>query len=58
LASLPSNILKGTVRISFVNDFGLREAGIDQDGVFKEFLQNVIKQVVDLKFNLFQVKFV
>ena len=55
LASLPANLFKGIVRITFVNDFGLKEAGIDQDGVFKEFLQSVIKQLVDLKFNLFQV---
>jgi hypothetical protein len=34
---------------------GLREAGIDQDGVFKEFLQDVVKQLLDPKFNLFQV---
>ena len=55
LASLPVNLLKSTLRISFINECGLREAGIDQDGVFKEFLQETIKQILDPKFNLFQV---
>ncbi len=55
LANLPVNLLKSTIRVSFINDCGLREAGIDQDGVFKEFLQETIKQLLDPKFNLFQV---
>jgi ubiquitin-protein ligase E3 B len=35
LAALPSRALKGCVRVRFVNEQGLDEAGIDQDGVFK-----------------------
>ena len=31
--------LKGTIRIEFVNETGLAEAGIDRTGVFKEFLE-------------------
>ena len=38
-----------------VNEFGLNEAGIDQDGVFKEFLLDVIKKILNPEFNLFQV---
>ncbi|KAK6014927.1 hypothetical protein OSTOST_19681 [Ostertagia ostertagi] len=34
-------------------DIGLDEAGIDQDGVFKEFLELTIKQVFDPALNLF-----
>lgn len=35
LAALPSRGLKGCVRVRFINEQGLDEAGIDQDGVFK-----------------------
>lgn len=35
LATLTANALKGTIRVRFQNEFGLDEAGIDQDGVFK-----------------------
>lgn len=51
--SLPS--LKSTIRVKMVNEFGLSEAGIDQDGVFKEFLLDVIKKILNPEFNLFQV---
>ena len=37
----------------FVNLQGLDEAGIDQDGVFKEFLEETIKKVFDPGLNLF-----
>ncbi|CAN7952003.1 unnamed protein product, partial [Ixodes pacificus] len=33
---------------------GLDEAGIDQDGVFKEFLEETIKRVFDPSLNLFR----
>jgi len=32
---LPPQSLKGIIRVRFVNEQGLYEAGIDQDGVFK-----------------------
>lgn len=35
LAALPSRALRGVVRVRFINEQGLDEAGIDQDGVFK-----------------------
>ncbi len=34
---------------------GLDEAGIDQDGVFKEFLEETIARVFDPSLNLFKV---
>lgn len=45
--------LKGSIRVKFINDFGLDEAGLDQDGVFKEFLEETIKRVFDPTLNLF-----
>lgn len=35
LALLPPQSLKGVIRVRFINEQGLDEAGIDQDGVFK-----------------------
>lgn len=54
LAALPSHALKGVIRVRFVNQQGLDEAGIDQDGVFKEFLEETIKRVFDPALNLFR----
>lgn len=54
LAALPARSLKGIVRVRFINQQGLDEAGIDQDGVFKEFLEETIKRVFDPSLNLFK----
>jgi len=53
LGTLASQALKGVIRVRFVNMQGLDEAGIDQDGVFKEFLEETIKKVFDPGLNLF-----
>jgi len=53
IAMLPPKALKGLIRVKFINDHGLDEAGIDQDGVFKEFLEDTIKRVFDPALNLF-----
>ncbi|KZT44623.1 ubiquitin protein ligase [Sistotremastrum suecicum HHB10207 ss-3] len=39
--------LKGEVQISFIDQFGNEEAGIDGGGVFKEFLTSLSKEVFD-----------
>ncbi|CAG0924855.1 unnamed protein product, partial [Notodromas monacha] len=54
LAGLSGAQLKGPVRVKFVNVQGLDEAGIDQDGVFKEFLEETVKRVFDPQMNLFR----
>lgn len=41
--------------MKFINSQGLDEAGIDQDGVFKEFLEDTIERVFDPALNLFKV---
>ena len=53
LTSLSSQAIKGIIRVKFINLQGLDEAGIDQDGVFKEFLEETIKKVFDPSLNLF-----
>lgn len=55
LAILPSQALKGVIRVKFINEQGLDEAGLDQDGVFKEFLEETIHRVFDPSLNLFKV---
>lgn len=55
LSVLPAQALKGLIRVRFINEQGLDEAGIDQDGVFKEFLEETIKRVFDPSLNLFKV---
>lgn len=54
LAMLPTSAMKGCIRVRFVNQQGLDEAGIDQDGVFKEFLEETIQRVFDPSLNLFK----
>ncbi|GIY67610.1 ubiquitin-protein ligase E3B [Caerostris darwini] len=54
LSMLPPQSLKGVIRVKFINEQGLDEAGIDQDGVFKEFLEETIKKVFDPSLNLFR----
>jgi ubiquitin-protein ligase E3 B len=54
LAALPPRSLKGVIRVRFINQQGLDEIGIDQDGVFKEFLEETIKKVFDPSLNLFK----
>ncbi|CDO70815.1 hypothetical protein BN946_scf184801.g6 [Trametes cinnabarina] len=39
--------LKGPIAITFIDQFGNEEAGIDGGGVFKEFLTNLCKEVFD-----------
>jgi len=53
LSSISSLSIKGVIRVKFINLQGLDEAGIDQDGVFKEFLEESIKKVFDPGLNLF-----
>ncbi|XP_072163453.1 ubiquitin-protein ligase E3B-like [Diadema setosum] len=54
LASVAAQALKGCIRVNFINEQGLDEAGIDQDGVFKEFLEETIKTVFNPSLNLFK----
>lgn len=54
MALLPAHALKGVIRVRFINQQGLGEAGIDQDGVFKEFLEETIKRVFDPSLSLFK----
>mmetsp|Transcript_25955 Transcript_25955/g.82236 ORF Transcript_25955/g.82236 Transcript_25955/m.82236 type:complete len:445 (-) Transcript_25955:42-1376(-) len=54
LGALSAEKLKGTIRIEFVSELGLAEAGIDRTGVFKEFLEEAIKAAIDEERGLFR----
>jgi ubiquitin-protein ligase E3 C len=45
--------LKGRVSITFVDHYGMQEAGIDGGGVFKEFLTSIVRQAFDTNYGLF-----
>jgi len=55
LCRLDGQSLKGIIRVKFVNQQGLDEAGIDQDGVFKEYLEDTITRAFDPQLNLFKM---
>ena len=41
-------------KISFINEHGLSEAGIDQNGVFKEFMETLMTKLFSADFGLFK----
>ncbi|KAK3848260.1 MAG: hypothetical protein J3R72DRAFT_518935 [Linnemannia gamsii] len=45
--------LKGRIAISFIDQYGMPEAGIDGGGVFKEFLTSLVLQAFDTNYGLF-----
>ncbi|KAJ3207945.1 Ubiquitin-protein ligase E3B [Dinochytrium kinnereticum] len=55
LRGVAASRLKAIIRVKFVNQYGLPEAGIDQNGVFKEFLEDICKRAFATDFNLFRV---
>lgn len=55
LSLVPVHTFKGLIRVRFINEQGLSEAGIDQDGVFKEFLEEVVKKGFDPSLGLFKL---
>ena len=54
ISKLTDAQVKLAVKIEFVNACGAKEAGIDQSGVFKEFLEETCKKAFTTDFNLFQ----
>lgn len=41
-------------KVSFINEHGLSEAGIDQNGVFKEFMETLMTKLFSADFGLFK----
>lgn len=43
------------IRVTFVNEFGVEEAGIDGGGIFKDFMENITQTAFDVQYGLFKV---
>ncbi|XP_051127667.1 E3 ubiquitin-protein ligase UPL6 isoform X2 [Andrographis paniculata] len=54
LNALAEEDLRGVIRITFVNEFGVEEAGIDGGGIFKDFMENITRAAFDIQYGLFK----
>jgi ubiquitin-protein ligase E3 C len=55
LHALPSSALKSIIRIQFTNALGVAEAGVDGGGLFKDFLDDLVKEAFSPERGLFTV---
>ncbi|TYI07186.1 hypothetical protein ES332_A10G210000v1 [Gossypium tomentosum] len=54
MSQLPEEDLRGLIRVTFVNEFGVEEAGIDGGGIFKDFMENITRAAFDVQYGLFK----
>jgi ubiquitin-protein ligase E3 C len=54
LSTLSEANLQGLIRVTFVNEFGVEEAGIDGGGIFKDFMENITRAAFDVQYGLFK----
>lgn len=54
LNSLQEEALQGLIRVTFVNEFGAEEAGVDGGGLFKDFMESITKAAFDIQYGLFK----
>ncbi|GMN55087.1 hypothetical protein TIFTF001_024203 [Ficus carica] len=54
MSALSEDDLRGTIRVTFVNEFGVEEAGIDGGGIFKDFMENITRAAFDVQYGLFK----
>ncbi|KAG9457742.1 hypothetical protein H6P81_002250 [Aristolochia fimbriata] len=54
LSALSDDELRGLIRVTFVNEFGVEEAGIDGGGIFKDFMENIARAAFDVQYGLFK----
>ncbi|KAF8727100.1 hypothetical protein HU200_019606 [Digitaria exilis] len=54
LSMLSEEDLKGPIRVSFINEHGEEEAGIDGGGIFKDFMENITRAAFDVQYGLFK----
>ncbi|KAJ3224373.1 Ubiquitin-protein ligase E3B [Clydaea vesicula] len=53
LSRFSADKLKKTIKIKFISELGLPETGIDQHGLFKEFMSALCSEIFDPNLNLF-----
>lgn len=54
LNKLNGDALRGTIRVTFVNELGVEEAGVDGGGMFKDFMEGITKTAFDVQFGFFK----
>ncbi|XVF62396.1 hypothetical protein PTKIN_Ptkin09bG0004200 [Pterospermum kingtungense] len=54
MSTLSEEDLRGLIRVTFVNEFGVEEAGIDGGGIFKDFMENITRAAFDVQYGLFK----
>nr|CAD1829721.1 unnamed protein product [Ananas comosus var. bracteatus] len=54
LSGLSEEDLRASIRVSFVNELGVEEVGIDGGGIFKDFMENIIQAAFDVQYGLFK----
>ncbi|XP_068495991.1 E3 ubiquitin-protein ligase UPL6 isoform X3 [Phaseolus vulgaris] len=54
MSQLSEDDLRGLIRVAFVNEFGVEEAGIDGGGIFKDFMENITRAAFDVQYGLFK----
>ncbi|WCJ23245.1 E3 ubiquitin-protein ligase UPL6 [Euphorbia peplus] len=54
MSALSEDDLRGLIRVTFVNEFGVEEAGIDGGGIFKDFMENITRAAFDVQYGLFK----
>nr|CAB3464020.1 unnamed protein product [Digitaria exilis] len=57
LSMLSEEDLKGPIRVSFINEHGEEEAGIDGGGIFKDFMENITRAAFDVQYGLFKAMY-
>ncbi|XP_061370457.1 E3 ubiquitin-protein ligase UPL6-like isoform X2 [Gastrolobium bilobum] len=54
MSQLSEDDLRGLIRVTFFNEFGVEEAGIDGGGIFKDFMENITRAAFDVQYGLFK----
>ncbi|PKI75334.1 hypothetical protein CRG98_004270 [Punica granatum] len=54
MSALSEEDLRGLIRVTFINEFGVEEAGIDGGGIFKDFMENITRAAFDCQYGLFK----
>ncbi|KAM2018876.1 hypothetical protein ACFX1T_021754 [Malus domestica] len=54
MSALSEDDLRGPIRVTFVNEFGVEEGGIDGGGIFKDFMENITRAAFDVQHGLFK----
>ncbi|KAJ4721951.1 E3 ubiquitin-protein ligase UPL6-like protein [Melia azedarach] len=54
MSALSEEDLRGAIRVTFVNELGVEEAGIDGGGIFKDFMENITRAAFDVQYGLFK----